>query len=183
MGKPRSPPIQAKPRDRAGDLGRAFDKLRDTLPTYQSGRKKLTKIETLKLAAIYISDLAGLLDQVQKDPSNLDSPDVRLQSRKRRTSASSSASTPSRTGSVSSISSSQQSPGDVSPAGHQTTAAANHPLSVRKAFTPLFCSISMRKDQDRAALLSCAWCTTCSRHPLNILKSDYILGSDTTASI
>ena len=96
MGKPRNPVSQAKTRDRAGDLGRAFDKLRDSLPTYQSGRKKLTKIETLKLAVIYIDDLANLLVEVERNPSNLDSPDVRLPRRKRRSSSSTTASSPGR---------------------------------------------------------------------------------------
>ena len=112
MGKPRmsstgSLSPSGKPRNRSGDLGRAYDHLRDMLPTYQSDRKKLTKIETLKLATIYISDLAGLLDEVKTDPTSALSADVRLTKRSRRNSNSSTEM--SRSGSYQSLSSSSPS--------------------------------------------------------------------------
>lgn len=55
-----------KARARLTRLENGFDGLRNVLPTYQSGRKKLSKIETLKLAKMYIADLGALLHSTER---------------------------------------------------------------------------------------------------------------------
>ena len=56
--------IQANKRERKRmhTVNEAFDDLRDLVPTYPSNRK-LSKIETLRLACAYIQDLAKLLSE------------------------------------------------------------------------------------------------------------------------
>ena len=51
-------------RNRMHAVNNAFDMLRELVPAYPSNRK-LSKIDTLKLACAYISDLAGLLREHQ----------------------------------------------------------------------------------------------------------------------
>ena len=50
----------ARERVRMNDMNQAFDTLRDLIPNYPAGRK-LSKIDTLRLAKAYIKDLADLL--------------------------------------------------------------------------------------------------------------------------
>ncbi|XP_065839294.1 basic helix-loop-helix transcription factor scleraxis-like [Oscarella lobularis] len=50
----------ARERIRMNDLNYAFDRLRNVVPTYPTTRK-LSKVDTLKLAAMYIADLKALL--------------------------------------------------------------------------------------------------------------------------
>ena len=60
-------------RSRMHTVNAAFDSLRDMVPTYPSNRK-LSKIETLRLACAYISDLAQLL----RNPAAVHGEDVNL---------------------------------------------------------------------------------------------------------
>ena len=60
-------------RTRMHTVNSAFDSLREMVPTYPSNRK-LSKIETLRLACAYISDLSQLL----RNPANVHGEDVNL---------------------------------------------------------------------------------------------------------
>ena len=58
--KKRVPVLKPRSRRSVKSLIKAFDNLRSFIPTYPPG-KKLTKIETLRLAMLYIQDLSNLL--------------------------------------------------------------------------------------------------------------------------
>ena len=60
-------------RTRMHTVNSAFDSLREMVPTYPSNRK-LSKIETLRLACAYISDLSQLL----RNPTNVHGEDVNI---------------------------------------------------------------------------------------------------------
>lgn len=59
----------ARERVRMNDMNEAFDLLRNLIPNYPAGRK-LSKIDTLRLAKAYIKDLAELLQDESVRPGD-----------------------------------------------------------------------------------------------------------------
>lgn len=72
--KRRRQAANARERVRMHDINAAFDDLRKVVPTYPTSRK-ISKVDTLRLAAMYIEDLRALLRETE--PSR-QSPDVSL---------------------------------------------------------------------------------------------------------
>lgn len=64
----------ARERVRMNDINAAFDSLRSVVPTYPTSRK-MSKVDTLRLAAMYITDLKALLRETEQSRH---SPDVTL---------------------------------------------------------------------------------------------------------
>ncbi len=56
----------SRERNRMHTVNSAFDQLRDLVPTYPSNRK-LSKIDTLRLACTYIQDLVSVLQAIHND--------------------------------------------------------------------------------------------------------------------
>ena len=63
----------SRERKRMHTVNSAFDQLRELVPTYPSNRK-LSKIDTLRLACTYIQDLVSLLQTIQNHSENNPSP-------------------------------------------------------------------------------------------------------------